>query len=88
MCQQLVHRTLNEGSAMVDDRNVITHLFHLGKQVARKKDREPFIAELPDQMAYRHGPGRVEAVGRFVQEEDARTPDQGCGDSKALLHAK
>ena len=46
----------------------------------------PIGGELPERLAHRDDPGRVEAVRRLVEEEEPRVAEERGGDPEPLLH--
>ena len=82
---QLVDVQLLEQAALVDDPDALGQARDLGQDVARHEDRHAlFAGQLQQQLADLDDPGRVQAVGRLVQEEQPGIMQQGLGQSQPL----
>jgi hypothetical protein len=72
----------------VGDNDYVVHgLGHLGEQVARDEDRAPFARLLAEQPTHPADPGRIQAVGRLVEDQDLRIAEQCRGDCEPLPHS-
>ena len=61
----------------------------LAQQVAGQDDRDAELRAGPaHQLQHLVAPGRIEAVGRLVQQQQPRIVHQGLGQLDALLHAR
>ena len=60
----------------------------LTQNVAGNEHRLPSAGQASHQGADLVNPGRVEAVGWLIQDQQVRVFEQRCGDGKALFHAK
>ncbi len=85
--QHVVERTVGAQLAAGDDHDVVDALRDLGEQVARDEDRPPTPGLGPHEVTHPADAGRVEAVGRLVQDEHLGVAEQGGGDGEALAHA-
>ena len=73
----------------VDDRDAVHHLLDFGKQVARHEDPEAVLTrEPPHELAHLADTRRVEAVRRFVEDEDGGVGQEGLRDADALAHTE
>src|SRR4029453_11088493 len=87
-CEDVPDVAFGEQPATADDRDRVGDLLYFTQNVAGYEHRLP-----PADHAAHHGAdllstGRVEAVGRLVEDQQLRVFQQRCGDGKALLHAK
>ena len=74
-------------AAGVDGHEEVADPLDLAEQVARDDDRDPELrAGPPDQREHLVAAGRVEAVGRLVEEEQPRIVDERLGQLDPLLH--
>ena len=48
----------------------------------------PLVRQPAQQLADLTDAGRVEAVGRLVEHQQRRVPEQGCGEAEPLPHAE
>ena len=84
--QEFVERTLVDEDALVDDPDDVGQLLDLGQDVARDEDRPAGVGEVAQLRPEVVDPGRVQAVGRLVEDEQLRVVEQGRGDPQALAH--
>jgi hypothetical protein len=74
-------RVDGDDPATVDDRDPVAQALGLVEQVGGEDDGHPGAVPQPGDQIEEVGPdARVEPDGRFVQEEDARTREQGAAD--------
>ena len=82
---QLVHVQLLQQAALVDDADAVRQAGDLGQDVAGHEDRHAlFAGQLEQQLADLDDPGRVQAVGRLVQQEQLGVVQQRLGQPQAL----
>ncbi len=74
-------------TAAVHDHEVGAGLLDLGEEVAGDDDRAARRRVADHHLAHLADLGRVEAVGRFVEDEEVREAEHGLGDGEALAHA-
>ena len=75
-------------AAAVDDDDVVADPLQLTHQVRGDDDGDAeHGADPPDQAQHLVATGRVEAVGRLVQQHQLRVVHQGLGELDPLLHA-
>ena len=86
--QQLADGPLAHEPAVGDDPDHVRHLLDLAQVVARHEDGLAGRGEETEGVAHGHDAGRVEAVGRLVEEEELRVAEQRRGDPQPLLHAE
>ena len=70
-----------------DHDDVVDALRDLGEQVARHEHRPPARGLRAQQVAHPADAGRVEAVGRLVEDQHLGVAEQRRGDRQALAHA-
>jgi hypothetical protein len=74
-------------SAELDDRDAVADELHLAQQVGVEEDRLPFRLEADEQAADFLAPHGIDAVGRLVEEQDARVVEHRLREAEPLLHA-
>ena len=84
--EELVERALVDEMALVDDPHDVGQLLDLGQDVARDEDRPARIGQVAQLRPQAVDPGRVEAVGRLVEDEQLRVVQEGRGDAEPLAH--
>ena len=73
---------------MVEDGDAVADLFHFIEQVARQDDGDAVLLdEVADEDAHRLHAGGVEAVGRFIEDEQFGAMEESGGEGEALAHA-
>ena len=77
-----------EEPAGIDRDEEVADPLDLAEQVAGDDDRDPELgAGPPDEREHLVAAGRVEAVRRLVEQQQARVVDEGLGELDPLLHA-
>ena len=71
---------------MIDDRDRVADLLHLVEQVRGEEHRPALGDEAADHAAELVDAGRVEAVGRLVQDQELGVGEQCARDPEALAH--
>ena len=71
----------------VDDRRGVARLLDLVEQVRGEEHRAALADERADHLAELEDPGRVEAVGRLVEDQQLGVGEQAARDAEALAHA-
>src|SRR6187551_2740824 len=84
---KLARRADGDDDAVVDDGDAIAKAFGFLDVMGGHEDGALFRAKLLDQVANLEAYLRVEAGGRFVEEEELRVVDEGKGESDALFLA-
>src|SRR2546425_12401937 len=74
--------------ALSDDADAVADLLHLVQKVAAQEDGAALSGEAWDQLAHLARAGRVEAIGRLVQDNQLGVTQKRGGDAEALLHAQ
>ena len=74
--------------AAVENQDLVDGLGNLGQHVAGEQDGAPLAGEPAQQVAQPADAGRVQAVGRLVEDEDGRVAEQRTGERQALTHAE
>ena len=69
-----------------DDPDHVGQLADLAEEVARDEHRLAGRGEVAEGVAHGHDPGRVEPVGRLVEEEQPGVIEQRSGDPQSLFH--
>ena len=86
--EQAGDRALEDDAAVVDHHEVVADRLDLGQQVARDEDRDATVGEPAHHGAHLADAGRVEAVGRLVEDAQLGSGKQRRGDAEPLLHAE
>ena len=86
--EQLLLGALGDDPALPDQDQVVGDLLHLVEQVGGEEHGAAACGVLPQQAAHPVDAGRVEAVGRLVEDQDARVAEQRVGDAESLAHAE
>ena len=73
--------------APLDDADLVAHVGQLRQDVAADHDRLAHRAELFEQLANFDPRPRVQAAGRFVEQQHLRIVQQHAGQAEALVHA-
>ena len=88
-CLKLGQLALEEQLAALQNAQVAGYLFHLAQQMAGKEDGDAVLfRQRDDQLADFVDTGRVQAVGRLVQDKQDRIGHQRQGQRQALAHAQ
>ena len=82
----LGHRALHEDLAAVDDRGHVADLLDLVQQVGGEEDGPAVVDERAHELAELDDAGRVEPVGRLVEDQQLRVGQQAAGDAQPLAH--
>ena len=85
---QLVEVLLQDQPAAVDDPDPGAQLLDLGELVAGQENRGACLVQLGEQVTYLADALRVQAVGRLVEHEQPRLPQQGRREAEPLAHAQ
>ena len=86
LTEQVLDAPRGQQPALPQDAHRVADLLDLGEDVRAQQDRGPGLAELADEVADLADPGRVEAVGGLVEDEQVGLLHQGRRDRQALLH--
>ena len=86
--RQLGDRAGPDEPAAVEDDDPVGDLLHLVELVAGDQHGAALVGEVAQQPAQPADAVRVEAVGRLVEDEDARVAEQRGGQAEALPHAE
>ena len=84
--RQLGERALHDDAAVIDDRDRVADLLHLVEQVRGEQHRAAFRDEAADHAPELVDAGRVEPVGRLVQDQQLRVGEESARDAQALTH--
>jgi hypothetical protein len=84
---QLLDGSLGDERAGADHPDPVGDLLDFPHQLAREDDRAPALAERADEGAHLHHPGRIEPVGRLIEDQELGVLEQRGRDAEALLHA-
>jgi hypothetical protein len=87
-CGQLVESTLAHQPALVDDHHPVRDLLHLGQRVARDQQRAAFYGEILEEPTEPGDAGGIETVGRLVEHQHSRVPEERGRQPEALPHAE
>jgi hypothetical protein len=87
LAQQLAHLALGDDLSLVEDQHPVADLLDLVEQVAGEENGPAFlVCQMADKDAHLLHAGRVEPVGRFVQDEQLGIAEQGGGQAQPLAH--
>ena len=86
--EQGAHRRVGDEATAVDDHDPVGKPFELTHEVRREQHDATLVGAVAKEPAQPHHPLGVEAVHRFVEDEDARVADEGGGDAEPLAHAQ
>src|SRR6516162_11128463 len=83
------HRVRAQQFASVDDDELVADLLDLPQQVRGDDDRDAELRpDLADQIQHGTAPGRVQADGGLIEQQQPRIPNQGLGQLDPLLHPR
>ncbi len=82
------NRRLHDQPAMVDDHYVVREQRKLSQNVTRHENCRPALRVVPQETTHPMHTGRVEAVGRLVQNQEPGVANQGSGETQTLTHAE
>ena len=86
--EQLLLGALGDDAALPDEDQVVGDPFDLVQEVGGEQDGAAGGGVVAEQAAHPVDAGRVEAVGRLVEDQDRRVTQEGVGDPEALAHAE
>ena len=86
--QQLVLGAAGHDLAAADQDHLVGDLLDLVEQVAGQQHGAAAVGVALEQATHPADAGRVEAVGRLVEDQHGRVAEQGVGDAEPLLHAE
>ena len=72
----------------VDDHHTVGGLGHLAEHMAGHHDGAALAGQAAQRSAEPGDAGRVEAVGRLVEEENLRVAEESRRQAEALAHAE
>src|SRR5258708_753494 len=84
---QFGNRAFDLEFALMENGNSIANRFHLSQFVGGKENGFAFVFESLDDLPDLHTADRIEAAGRFIQNEKVRVVDQRLSQANSLLHA-
>ena len=84
--RERVRRPGRDDPPVIDDRDLVAGLLDLGELVARHEDGATAAGEGQEQVPDLDDAGRIEAVGRLVQDQRRRVGEEREGDAQALAH--
>ena len=84
----LLDSAVGNAASMSEDGDPITRRFDLGEDVARDEHGPPFVSQPTQQMTDLPHPGRVQAVRRFVEDQELRILEDRRSERQPLLHAE
>ena len=86
--EQLVLAALATIRPLADDDQVVGDDLDLVQQVRGQQHGAAAVGEAAQQVAHPADAGRVEPVGRLVEDQHPRVAEQRGGDAEALPHAE
>src|SRR5687768_10808417 len=86
--EDLIDVSLGQQPATSDDRHGVRDLLYLSENVAGDEHRLSPASEVLHHGADLVNAGRVETIGRLVEDQQVRVFEQRRGYRKALFHAK
>ena len=87
-CQQLGLGALGDDPAVADHDQVVGDDLDLVQQVRGEQHGAALVGVAAEQVAHPADAGRVEAVGRLVEDQHLGVADQGGRDAEPLAHAE
>jgi hypothetical protein len=84
--EQFRQGTLRDDATGPDHHDVVGDDLDLVKKVRRQQDGPSVVRIVTEQVAHPPDAGRVEPVGRFVEDEHRGPADQGHGYAQPLTH--
>ena len=84
--EQRVGRAGDDQSAGVDHHDVVAHLLHVVEQVRGHQHGDAERSEPSNEREHVVAPDRVEAGGRFVEQDELGIADDRLGELRALPH--
>ena len=84
---QLLGRARGDDQAVVDDHDLVRQFVGLVEVLGGQQQRGSLGHQRPDDVPHAQPRPRVQAGGRFVQEQHPRPADQARGQVQAPLHA-
>ena len=86
--EELVLGALGDDLAVPDDDDLVGDALDLVEQVRAEQHGAALVGVAAQQVAHPADAGRVEAVGRLVEDEHLRVAEQGVRDAEPLAHAE
>ena len=80
-------RARRDDPPAVDDRRGVARLLDLVEQVRGEEHGAALADQRADHLAELEDPGRIEAVGRLVEDQQLGVGEQAARDAEALAHA-
>ena len=84
---EVVQRALEDDEARADDGHPVAELLDLGEQVAGQQDGRAAERQPRDERPHVAHPGRVQARGRLVEQQELRVAQERRRDAEPLAHA-
>ena len=86
--EQLVLGALGDDLAVADDDDLVGDALDLVEQVRAEQHGAALVGVAAQQVAHPADAGRVETVGRLVEDEHLGVAEQRVGDAEPLAHAE
>ena len=84
----MTFRPLGHDAAVADHHEVVGHHLDLVQEVGGEQDGAAAVGVVPQQSTHPADARRVETVGRLVEDQHLRFPDECGGDAEPLAHAQ
>ena len=84
---QIVHAALHLEFALVQNGHAVADRFDFAQFVRGEENGFALVFQPLDDFAHFHAAQRVQAAGRFVENQQIGIVDQRLGQADALLHA-
>ncbi len=68
------------------DHDVVGDDLDLVQEMGGEQDGAALVGEAAEQVTHPSDPGRVQPVGRLIEDQDLRVAEQGGGDAEPLTH--
>ncbi len=86
---QFFHVHFLDQASLMNDADAVGEAGHFRQDVAGHEDRHALLAgQFEQELADLHDPGRVQAVGRFIEEQQAGVVQQRLGQSQSLRRCR
>ena len=85
--ERIVHRAFHHLVSVVDDHEAVADLLDLIEEMAGEENRQSLVAgQRADELAHAGYAMGIEAIGRFIKNQQAGGRQQRLGDPQPLLH--
>src|SRR5439155_4704832 len=86
--EDLAHAAGGDATTAAQDRDAIAGVLDLREDVTRHEDGSSLVRQLSHQHPHLMDAGRIETVGRFVEDQQLRILEQRRSQRETLAHAE